>query len=106
MTGMAFLQGDDLHAAAAEWVVRLEAGVDAAEAVAFDAWLQADVAHAGAFDAALQVSQAYARHRIQVIAALPQRRATPTQQRRGWLIGAAAAAPIAPIVEVECQPRS
>ena len=92
MTGMAFLQDDDRHSAAAEWVVRLEAGVDPAEALAFDAWLQADIAHAGAFDAALQVSQAYARHRTQVIAALPQRRATPAQQRRGWLIGAAAAA--------------
>lgn len=87
--------GDDARQhAAAEWVVRLEAGnLGEAEAVAFDAWLSATPENASAFDAALAVSQAYAVAAAEVSLGLSGRRlARPIGRRMFVAFGAAATA--------------
>jgi transmembrane sensor len=96
-------RGDDARrASAAEWLVRLQApDLDEAEAVAFDAWLNAHPANAAAYDAALAVmlEVGAASDRIAgALMAVPARR--PMAARRGWLIagGLAAAATIALVV--------
>ena len=93
-------RGDDARrASAAEWLVRLQApDLDEAEAVAFDAWLNAHPANAAAYDAALAVMlevEAASDRIASALKATPARR--PMASRRGWLLagGLAAAATIA-----------
>ena len=92
-------RGDDARrASAAEWLVRLQApDLDEAEAVAFDAWLNAHPVNAAAYDAALAVMlevEAASDRIAGALKAAPTRR--PLVARRGWLVagGLAAAATI------------
>lgn len=80
--------------AAAEWVVRLQAeDLAEADALAFDAWLEASPANARAYDQALSVWTAYGRDAAPVAEALSQRRAKPVHRRQLWFgAGAVAAA--------------
>jgi len=80
--------------AAADWVVRLQADdLDEAEALAFDAWLEASPANARAYDQALSVWTAYGQEAERVAEALSQRRQKPVHRRQLWFgAGAAAAA--------------
>ncbi|HEV7385981.1 MAG TPA: FecR domain-containing protein [Phenylobacterium sp.] len=93
-------RGDDARrASAAEWLVRLQApDLDEAEAMAFDAWLNAHPANAAAYDTALAVMlevEAASDRIAGALKAAPARR--PVVARRGWLVagGLAAAATIA-----------
>ena len=95
---------DGRRAAAADWVVRLQADdLTQAQAVAFDAWLSASETNARAYDAALGVMQeveASARRIAYDLRRLPQARpgfAGRGNARRGWIVagGMAAAATIA-----------
>lgn len=82
------------QAEACDWIVRLQAG-DAADALSFDAWLEADPAHARAYDEALSTWNEYGANAGAVEAALSERRAPRSLSRRGWLAGGAVAAAIA-----------
>jgi len=96
----AWNKGEEVRRAqAADWLVRLQAaGLDEADAVAFDAWLAADPANATAYDATLSVL-------FEVEAAAPRieeklktvRPGRSAAARRGWLAagGLAAAATVA-----------
>lgn len=78
--------------AAADWVVRLQAGdLGEADALAFDAWLQAAPANARAYDQALAVWTAYGRNAGRIAEALAQRR-EPISRRRAWFAAGAMAA--------------
>jgi len=101
-----WIRGDDAGrdplAAAADWLVRLQAAdCGEAEALAFDAWLEADPANAAAYDAALAVTlevQAAAPAIARELAAkTPRRPGLSPAARRGWLVagGLAAAAAVA-----------
>jgi transmembrane sensor len=93
-------RGDDARrASAAEWLVRLQApDLDEAEAMAFDAWLNAHPANAAAYDTALAVMLEVEAASDRIAGALKAAPAPrPVVARRGWLIagGLAAAATIA-----------
>jgi transmembrane sensor len=90
---------DQRRADAADWVVRLQAAdLDAAGALAFDAWLQASPANTAAYDDALMVWQTYESYAPQVRDGLATRRVRP--DRRGIFVGfgAVAAAAAAAVV--------
>jgi transmembrane sensor len=99
----------DARAEAADWVVRLQsADLDADDALAFDAWLEASPAHARAYDAALAVSMEYGREAAAVGEALAERRVTPRTLSRRFYLGAgalAAAAAVAVVVMPAVQPQ-
>lgn len=86
---------------AADWVVRLQAGdLSEADALAFDAWLEASPANARAYDEALGIAQAYERHAVELRDGLTARRPRPMPGRRAVLAfgGMAAAAAVAVMV--------
>jgi transmembrane sensor len=105
----ALIRGDDARRAfAADWLVRLQApDLDEAQAVEFDAWLEADAANARAYDAALAVMLELDAAAPEIlpkilgdIQSAPARRpggARHNTSRRGWLAagGLAAAAAVA-----------
>ncbi|WP_372785694.1 FecR family protein [Phenylobacterium sp.] len=101
----AWNRGDEARrAAAADWLVRLQAhDLDEAEALAFDAWLAAHPANAAAYDATLSIAlefEASAAGIADALAAAPARRPSRPMSRtarRGWLVagGLAAAATVA-----------
>lgn len=82
---------DERLEAASDWVVRLQAG-DLDDALAFDAWLEADPANREAYDAALAVWRAYDAAAPAVLGELRRREARRRPLRRGWVGGAALAA--------------
>jgi transmembrane sensor len=101
----AWNRGEDAsRAAAADWLVRLQApDLDASAALAFDAWLAEHPANPAAYDAVLAVTleiEAAAAGLARAIEAAPVRRPGRERSqsfRRGWLVagGLAAAATIA-----------
>jgi transmembrane sensor len=69
---------------AADWVVRLQADdLVEAEALAFDAWLQADAANAAAYDAALRMSREFEANAPAVRQGLRDRRPALARALRG-----------------------
>ena len=108
MTRVAFSQGRDELAEAADWVVRLEGEADADAVLAFDTWLGASDSHAGAFDAVLGISHGYVRHRDQLLAARLERRRSEPQRRWALLTGGAvaAAALVAVVVAPQMSPQN
>src|SRR4051812_40106943 len=99
----------DVQAEAADWVVRLRsADLDADDALAFDAWLEASTTHARAYDAAMAVSMEYGREAAAVAEGLANRRVAPrTISRRFYLAAGsmAAAAAVAVVVAPALQPQ-
>jgi transmembrane sensor len=88
----------DRTAEAADWVVRLQADdLDAADALAFDAWLQADGGNAAAYDAALALDGEFAANASAVREGLRTHRPgrSPIFRRSYFAAGAAAAAALA-----------
>jgi transmembrane sensor len=95
MTG-ASARDDDRRAAAAAWVVRLQAAdLSEADALAFDAWLLADAANAAAYDAALSVARAYEANAEAVRDGLDRARRAAPPRRWAWPAAGALAAAIA-----------
>ena len=104
MTGAWNTAEDARRAAAADWLVRLQApDLDAGEALAFDAWLTEHPANPAAYDAVLAVTlevDAASERIARAIDAAPARRLGRGRSqafRHGWLVagGLAAAATIA-----------
>src|SRR5437879_3834038 len=104
MTGAWNTAEDARRAAAADWLVRLQApDLDAGEALAFDAWLSEHPGNPAAYDAVLAVTlelEAAAARIAHAVEAAPVRRLGQRRSpgsRRGWLVagGLAAAATIA-----------
>jgi transmembrane sensor len=88
---------------AADWVVRLQADdLSDVDALAFDAWLQADAGNAAAYDAALSVSREFQANARAVRQGLRERRPPRTLVLRGryGAFGALAAAALVAAVVV------
>lgn len=105
------LQADEeaRRAAAADWLVRLGADdLDEAEALAFDAWVQAPD-NARAYDAALAVWSAYDAEAPAVAQGLANRRGPRPDRRRLWFAAGIAAAAVGAVVllpQLQTQPRT
>lgn len=78
---------------AADWVVRLQADdLGEADALAFDAWLQASPANGRAYDQALAVWTAYGQDAGRISDALARRPAARITRRQAWFAAGAMAA--------------
>lgn len=105
---------EDRLAQASDWFARLGAGAELSddEALAFDAWLDADAENAQAFDAVASVAQAYEAAAEQVLAGLELENARRARKlamgRRGFLAmgGLAAAAAAAFIITPQVMPSA
>lgn len=93
---------DARREAAADWVVRLQADdLGEADALAFDAWLQASPANARAYDQALAVWTEFGHEAPRVAEALRQRRVRPVVNRRqAWFAAGAVAAAAAGVLVI------
>jgi transmembrane sensor len=88
--------GEAIRSEAADWLVRLQADdLDAAEAAAFDAWLDADPAHKTAFDAALGVWSEFGDAAEPVTRELNAARRRPDFTRRVYVAAGSVAAAVA-----------
>jgi transmembrane sensor len=87
---------DGPHAEAASWIVRLQAeDVSEADALAFDAWLEAAPANVTAYDAALRTWREFALEADAVREGLRARRAPRPAFPRLYAVGGAIAATVA-----------
>lgn len=99
---------DARREAAADWVVRLQADdLAEADALAFDAWLQASPANARAYDQALAVWTEFGHEASRVAEALSRRRVRPVVNRRqAWFAAGAVAAAAAGALVILPQAQS
>lgn len=93
--------GDAARSEAADWIVRLQADdLTDADALAFDAWLQASPAHVRAYDAALAVWDEFEAARPEVDQALRAARVRRPQAGRRFYLAAGAMAAAAAVAVV------